>query len=64
MKGFVTTKNLKKAIRHIEKDHKFQLNEEIEVYHKNGKVCYGIVEISHFHICPTLVMIVKKIEVK
>ena len=61
---FATIKDFKEAIKHMEKDHKLQLNEEVEVYCGNGKVCYGVVSISHFHICPTLVLKIKKMEKK
>lgn len=59
-KEFVKVRDLKKAIRHIEKDDKLHLDAEVEIYHEGGKICYGIIEISHFHICPNLVLKIKK----
>ncbi len=62
--GFVKTKHLKEAIRHMEKDDKLHLNAEVEVYIENDKdeKLYGIVCISHFNILPNLVLTIREKE--
>jgi hypothetical protein len=57
-----TVQDLKDAIEHMEKDHKYNLkNCRVEVWHKNGSKRYGVAEISHFHILPDLSLIIKPI---
>lgn len=59
---FYTVKDLKEAIKHMEKEDKLPLTGNILVSFKDNDNEYGVVSIGHYSIVPDLTLEVEEME--